>query len=360
MKNNKPVYVTKTSLPPFDEYVKYVERIWDTGQLTNLGPLNAEFEESVASYLKIERPIFVQNGTLALQLALKALCPEPGEIITTPFTYVATTSAILWEGFTPVYADIDTKSLCIDPDKIEELITEKTRAILPVHVFGNICDTAKIERIAKKHNLKVIYDAAHVFGVEYQGRSALEYGDASICSFHATKLFHTIEGGLIVCGNEETYKKMELMRRFGHTGDDHFMLGINAKASEFQAAMGLVNLKYVTGLIEERKKICDLYDTLLSGSTIKPIRFRSDIKNNYGYYPVLFESEEKLELAFERLAVQQVFPRRYFYPSLNNLPYVAHQSCPVSEDIASRIACLPLYPGLEPEMIKKICREILK
>lgn len=357
-KNNQTVNVTRTFLPPYEEYEAYLKRIWDSGQLTNNGLLSREFEDAVSKRLGVPEAYFVQNGTLALQLALRALELEPGEIITTPFTYVATTSAIMWEGFTPVYADIDKESLCLDPDTIERCITSRTRAIVPVHVFGNACDVEKIDVIAKKHNLKVLYDAAHAFGVTYRDRSLISYGDVSICSFHATKLFHTIEGGLVFSPDQEVNRRVELMRRFGHTGDEHYMLGINAKASEFQAAMGLANLKHVDELIRERKDICDVYDNLLQGSKVTPVRFRTDTERNYAYYPVLFKSEQALLCALQKLASLNIFPRRYFYPSLNTLPYTPRATCPVSEDVSSRIVCLPLYPGLEKQVIETICKEL--
>ncbi len=303
---------------------------------------------------------FVTNGTLALQLSLRALDITEGEIITTPFSYVATTSAILWERCQPVYVDIDQKTLNIDPSKIEAAITKKTKAIVAVHVFGNPCDIEAIEKIAKRHSLKVIYDAAHAFGVTHKGRSILNYGDISICSFHATKLFHTIEGGCLVAKDEDIYNKIELLKRFGHNGDEHIQLGINAKASEFQAAMGLSNLKYVADIIRERERLTNLYDQYLDGSIIKP-KGSTRVKYNYGYYPVIFNNTEKLEMVMEKLNSVNIFPRRYFSPSLNKLPYLkVKDRCPVSEDIADRILCLPLYVGLDNVTIRKICEVIKK
>ncbi len=348
------INVTKPFLPPIEEYIKYIEGIWDRGQLTNQGPLLKEFEQKLENQLQVSNLHFVSNGTLALQISFPALGITEGEIITTPFSYVASTSAILWERCEPVFVDIDPKTLCIDASKIEAAITDKTKAIMAVHVFGSPCDVDAIEAIAKKHNLKVIYDAAHAFGVEYQGKSLLSYGDVSICSFHSTKLFHTIEGGCLVTNDKQVSDKVELIKKFGHVGDDHHMLGINAKASEFQAAMGLANLPYLGQIIESRKKLSDYYDELIGDKLERP-SFRDNTTRNYAYYPVIFKDEQQLEIARLELEKDGIFARRYFYPSLNKLPYIDNnQPCPVSEDISSRILCLPLYPGLDMELVKKI------
>lgn len=349
--------VTKTFLPPREDYDHYLKQIWSSAWLTNQGPLLQEFEKKTKDYLGVKDFHFVSNGTIALQVALKALNISDGEIITTPFSYVATTSAILWERCEPVYVDIEPGTFCIDAEKIEAAITDKTKAIMAVHVFGFPCDTEKIEAIAKKHNIKVIYDGAHAFGVTYKGRSLLSYGDVSTCSFHATKPFHTIEGGCVIANDKEVSDRVELIKHFGHRGDDHYMLGINAKASEFQAAMGLCNLKYIDEVIAKRKKVSELYDKLLVDKFQKPV-INKDTKRNYAYYPVVFESEGQLLKAIAKLNTKQIFPRRYFYPSLNGLPYVDGESCPIAEDIASRIACLPLYVGLEGEIIEEIAEII--
>lgn len=354
------VFVTKSFLPPIDEYKAYIDRIWDNGQLTNNGPLLREFESKVMKHLDVDNFHIVANGTLALQLALRSLDITEGEIITTPFSYVATTSAILWERCDPVYVDIEPQTLNIDPTKIEVAITDKTKAILAVHVFGNPCDIEAIDKIAKKHKLKVIYDAAHAFGVKYKGRSVFSYGDISVCSFHATKLFHTIEGGCIVTSSDTVSKSVDLLKRFGHNGDEHHQLGINAKASEFQAAMGLCNLGYINDIISERKRLSEVYDNLLPKSVTVPRLGKSTVYN-YSYYPVIFESEEKTLRTLNLLGEADIFPRRYFYPSLNNLDYLTkHDRCPVSEDIAKRIACLPLFTGMDNITIRKICETIAK
>jgi dTDP-4-amino-4,6-dideoxygalactose transaminase len=349
------IYVTKTFMPPVEEYEEYLHSIWQSGQLTNQGPLLRAFEDSVAEKLSIEREKFhfVSNGTIALQVALKALNIEGGEIITTPFSYIATTSSIMWERCKPVYADIDPQSLCIDPSKIEKLITKDTIAIMAVHVFGNPCDVEAIESIAIKYGLKVIYDGAHAFGVKYKGKSLLEYGDASTCSFHATKLFHTIEGGAVIAKDKNVSDKLEFIKRFGHYGEEHYMLGINAKASEFQAAMGLCNLKYVDEIISKRRSVFGWYDEYLKNNISRPFVY-SEEDHNYSYYPVVFKDKEEAMGVVAALNAQEIYPRRYFYPSINTIEYVDGNSCPVSEDIASRILCLPLYSDLEQSDVKRI------
>ena len=357
MQSPERINVTKVFLPPIDEYRSYLNQIWRTHQLTNQGPLLLEFERQVIEYLDVPNLHFVANGTMALQLALRAFNINGSEVITTPFSYVATTSSILWENCYPKFVDIDPESLCIDPNKIEAAITRRTKAIMPVHVFGHPCDVEKIGLIAKKHNLKVIYDGAHAFGVKYQGRSLLDYGDISVCSFHATKLFHTIEGGCLITKNKKTSNNIELMKRFGHNGDDHYMLGINGKATEFQAAMGLCNLKYVDSIIQHRKKLVNLYDKLLNQP--RKMIARKGTEHNYSYYPIVFGDENKLLKVIKRLNKENIFPRRYFFPSLNTLPYLSsYQACPISEDISKRILCLPLYFGLGEDNVRRVCEAV--
>jgi dTDP-4-amino-4,6-dideoxygalactose transaminase len=357
MSNKENIYVAKAFLPPFEEYSNYLKEIWESHQLTNGGPLVNKLEQELKEYLNLDTSsslIYVTNGTLALQLAIRALEVE-GEVITTPFTYVATVSSILWERCVPVFVDVDPETLCIDPNKIEDAITPKTTAIMPVHVFGNPCDIDKIRTIAKRNNLKVIYDGAHAFGVETQGKSLLDSGDISICSFHATKLFHTIEGGCLVIKDRALANKVEIMRRFGHNDDEHLMLGINAKASEFQAAMGLCNLKYIDGLIAQRKKIAEKYDKITK-SLFKLPKWQKKTKYNYAYYPIITKDKEETLKLIRRFNENQIYPRRYFYPSLNKLPYlpIPKIQCKISEDISQRILCLPLYNGLEPNEIERI------
>lgn len=358
MSNNSSrdnIYVTKTLLPPIEEYEQYLRQIWSCNQLTNQGPLLRQFEDEAKRYLGLDEFQFVANGTLALQLALKALDITEGEVITTPFSYVATTSAILWERCKPVFVDIDPITFCIDADMIEAAITTDTKAILAVHVFGNPCEVEKIKHIADAHNLKVIYDAAHAFGVQHKGASLLRYGDISTGSFHATKVMQTIEGGCIIAKNPEVSRKVDLIKRFGHDGDEHYMLGTNAKASEFQAAMGLCSLAHLDENIGKREAIFKLYKSLLS-DMYQIMRVADDTVHNYGYFPVVCKDEASLMAIITKLGEYNIFPRRYFYPSLNKLSYITNaRSCPISEDIASRVMCLPLYVGLEEKDIRLIC-----
>lgn len=353
------MFVTKSFLPPLGEYEFYIKKIFENGQLTNQGPLLKELEEKLKTFLGVENFHYVTNGTIAIQLALKVLGIEEGEIITTPFSYVATTSSILWERCTPVFVDIEPDNFTIDADKIEAAITPKTKAIIAVHVFGYACNIEKIENIAKKHNIKVIYDAAHAFGSLYKGKSLLSFGDISTCSFHATKLFHTIEGGACIVKDKAVSDKLELIKRFGHQGDEHFCLGINAKQSEMNAAMGLANFPYLKEILSNRKRICDLYDSQLQGLIGRPKK-QEDIVYNNAYYPVLFKDEKELLAVFAALNEKQIYPRRYFYPSLNKLPYLKDAaSCPISEDITKRIACLPLFNDMTDEKVNLVC-DILK
>ena len=353
------IQVTKSTLPPRKEFNDLVDAIWKSHHLTNNGPLLKRFEKEAKSYLGQDRFQFVSNGTIALQIALEALDIRDGEVITTPFTYVATVSSILWQRCTPVFVDIDPETLCIDASKIEKAITKKTKAIMPVHVFGNPCDVTTIGKIAKAHNLKVIYDAAHAFGVTYKGKSLLDHGDISTVSFHATKAFHTIEGGAVIARTSKIDKRLNLIKKFGHLGDDHYTLGINAKPNEFQAAMGVANLKYFKSNVEKRKALSEYYDTLLGDRFQKQKRpDKSD--SNYTYYPILLRSEKELKNVEKRLNKIDVYPRRYFYPSLNTLPYlVKTQKCPIAEDISVRILCLPLYVDLKKSQVLEICKVVL-
>lgn len=353
------MFVTKSFLPPLGEYEFYIKKIFENGQLTNQGPLLKELEEKLKTFLGVENFHYVTNGTIAIQLALKVLGIEEGEIITTPFSYVATTSSILWERCTPVFVDIEPDNFTIDADKIEAAITPKTKAIIAVHVFGYACNIEKIENIAKKHNIKVIYDAAHAFGSLYKGKSLLSFGDISTCSFHATKLFHTIEGGACIVKDKAVSDKLELIKRFGHQGDEHFCLGINAKQSEMNAAMGLANFPYLKQILANRKRICYLYDSLLNGFIRRP-KMQENLIYNNAYYPLVFKDEKELLAVFAALNEKNIFPRRYFYPSLNKLPYLKKtEDCPISEDITKRIACLPLFNDMKDEQVNLVC-DILK
>jgi len=349
--------VTKPFLPPVKEYKKIIEGIFERGVLTNQGPCLQEFEEKIKAYLNVEHFQFLCNGTVALQLALSALGITEGEVITTPFSYVATTSSILWERCEPVFVDVEPDNFTIDAAKIEKAVTPRTKAIMAVHVFGYACDVGEIQAIAVRHNLKVVYDGAHAFGVEYLGNSLLSYGDITTVSFHATKLFHTGEGGGCIIKDSGVAARMELQKRFGHQYDDHRMLGINGKTSELNAAMGLANFPYINEIIADRQRVSVLYDKLLPEWLQRP-KSQTELEYNYAYYPVVFRSEEQLLRVFDALKKEEIFPRRYFYPSLNTLPYIQYQPCPVSEDISNRIACLPLYVGLEEATIEKIADTI--
>lgn len=349
------INVTKTFFPPLAEYNMQLERIWKNEWLTNRGELLQELETKVKDYLNVSNIIIMTNGTIPLQIALKILGNQ-GEIITTPFSYVATSAAIVWENCTPVFVDIHPEYLTIDETKIEAAITSKTTAILATHVFGNPCDVEAIAAIAKKHNLKVIYDAAHCFGITYKGKSLFEYGSVSTCSFHATKLFHTGEGGALFCMDEVLRHKMFYSHNFGHKGPlDFFGLGINGKISELQAAMGLSVLPYIDDIIESRKKIVDYYNANLNFKKVKTIKIRDNTNWNNSYYPVIFESEDKLLEVQEALNKEQIFPRRYFYPSLNTIEFIKGEDMPVSENRASCIICLPLYKGLVEQEVDNIC-----
>ena len=352
--------VTKPFLPDLEEYIEYVKGIWKRNWLTNNGPLVNEFELQLKDYLGLEHLLYVTNGTLAIQIAIKAL-GLTGEIITTPFSYVATTSSIFWEGCTPVFVDIDSDTLNIDPKKIEAAITKKTSAIVATHVFGNPCDVEALEAIAKDHNLKLIFDGAHSFGLNHKGKSVFLYGDISTTSFHATKLFHTIEGGAVFTKDPDLLKRMAFLRNFGHAGQEAFDgVGINGKNSEFHAAMGLCNLKNVDSIIEKRKSIAHYYDQKLRRLKISRPKIIDPDNYTYPYYPILIESEARLQLVKKELEKQQIFPRRYFYPVLTSLDYVNKTACPIAENTASRILCLPLHFHLSKEEVDYIARILLR
>lgn len=349
--------VTKSFLPPLDEYMAQVKRAYDNQWLTNRGELVAELELKLTEYLGLgeSKILITNNGTTPLQIALKLL-GNGGEIITTPFSYVATTAAIVWENCIPVFVDIHTEYFTIDETKIEEAITEKTTCILATHVFGNPCNVDEIERIAKKYSLKVIYDSAHCFGVKYKGKSIFEYGDVSTCSFHATKLFHTGEGGAIFCKDPDLYHSIFYSHNFGHKNQlDFYGLGINGKISELQAAMGLAVWPYISDIQAKRKKVVETYMLNLITKNIQHLRLRNDTSWNYSYFPVVFKTEKKLLKVQDELNKAGIFPRRYFFPSLNNLTYLKNTNpCEVSQQIASRILCLPLFHELTENDVELI------
>jgi dTDP-4-amino-4,6-dideoxygalactose transaminase len=352
------ITVTKPFVPPYAEYEAYLKGIWGREWLTNNGPLVNELELKLKEYLKVDHLLFLGNGTIALQIAIRALDLQ-GEIITTPFSYVATTSSIVWEHCQPVMVDICPRTLNIDPSKIEQAITEKTTAILATHVFGNPCDVEAIAAIAEKHSLRIIYDAAHAFGTLYKGRSLLAYGDITTCSFHATKLYHTVEGGAVVSSDFKILTRMAMMRNFGHSSLTEFGgLGINGKNSELHAAMGLCNLKYVQDILDVRRRLSELYRVNLAGCPISFQQISRDTQYNYAYFPVIFESEIVLLNVLQQLNLNSIFPRRYFYPALTGLPYIHGQSAPIAEHVSRQVLCMPLYHTLSNEEVDMICHFI--
>lgn len=352
--------VTKPFSPPLERYQKLVKGIWERNWYTNNGPLVIELESKLKEYLNIYHLLFVSNGTIALQISLKSLGITK-EVITTPFSYVATTSSLVWEGCKPIFVDINPETFNIDTEKIEIAITENTQAILATHCFGNPCEVEEIDKIAKKYNLKVIYDAAHCFGTKYKGRSIFEWGDISTTSFHATKLFHTIEGGAVFANNEEIINQLSWRRNFGHNGHEDFHgVGINGKNSEFHAAMGIVNLDYIDEIILSRKVQAANYDDILIKSNLIKPRINHEVDFNHSYYPVVFKNEEVLLSVKKELELNEIFPRRYFYPTLSSLNYVEKFYTPIADDISKRILCLPMYFELNFADIEKICKIILQ
>ena len=356
----KPIYVTMPTLAPLQEVNQLMESIWESGIMTHNGPLVQRFEKEVCEYLGVPRMVSCCNGTLALQMAVKAL-GKTGEIITSPFTFIATISSIMWEHCTPVFVDIDPETLNIDPKKIEERITCHTVAIMPVHVFGNACEIEEIDTIAKKHGLSVIYDAAHAMGVQYKGRSIMEYGDMSCTSFHATKMLNTAEGGGVFTLDEALDAKLRRIRFFGFENHaDIVEDGFNGKMTEVHAAVGIANLRYLDQALADRKAKYARYKEILGQNP--DIRFQKITSDcNCSYFPAIFKDEATALKVIESLSAVQVFPRRYFYPSVNTftklVPYVP---MPVSEDIAARILCLPLHIGMSMEDVEFIAETTLK
>lgn len=354
------INVTKTFFPPLKEYNEQLERVWKNEWLTNRGELVKELEEKLETRFNVSSALLMNNGTIPIQIALRLLAHK-GEVITTPFTYVATTASIVWEYCTPVFVDIEPDTFSLNANLIEAAINEKTTAILATHVFGNPCDVDVIEAIANKHNLPVIYDAAHCFDVTYKGKSLFHYGDVSTGSFHATKLFHTGEGGVVFCKDPTLFSKIDYSHKFGHDGPLDFKgLGINGKMSELQAAMGLSVLPYMEEIIASRKSVVDGYNAQLNFSEVTTMRLREDTEWNYCYYPIVFSSEEKLLQVEQALKENGITPRRYFYPSLNNLPYVTRIKMPVSDAIAKTILCLPLSHALTNDEVKTITSVVNK
>ena len=347
------LHVTKSFLPDIKDYISLLEEIWKKGQLTNEGPLVIELERKIAEFLEVENFLYVSNGTIALQLAIKALALT-GDVITTPFSYCATTTSLIWENCHPIFADISTQSLTCERAQIEKVITNKTTGILTTHVYGNCADLIDQENLADAYQIPIIYDGAHAFGVKHKGKSIFSYGTVSTCSFHATKIFHTIEGGAVITKDKILADKIKGIRSFGHRGDDYFAAGINGKNSEFHAAMGLVNLKHFPAITQYRKRACELYEENLPRE-ITQLAWNPDNSRNYSYFPIIFSSEKILLDVLSVLNKADIYPRRYFYPALNDLPYLTYQACPNAESIAKRIVCLPLSAEISSDDILRIC-----
>lgn len=364
------IYVTKPSLPPFEEFVEMIKNIWDSRWLTNNGPYHQMFEKALAEYLGVKYVSLFANGTLALLTALQAL-RITGEVITTPYSFVATTHALHWNGITPVFCDIEPETCNIDPEKIEGLITPKTTAILPVHVYGNPCDVHKIQEIADTYGLKVIYDACHAFGVTLNGESILNYGDLSVLSFHATKVFTTFEGGAIVCHDEKMKKRIDFLKNFGFADEVTVVgPGINAKMNEFQAALGLLQLKYIDQVIEKRQKISNFYQKELEGlRCLKLLKRRENVRNNNQYFPIFIE-ENKLgrgrDYIYNELKKYNIYTRRYFYPLISHfptyrkLPSASPTNLSVAEEITRQVLCLPMCADLTIEDVRLVCKVVRK
>lgn len=363
---NKNIQVTQSSMPPFQEYVTEIKDLWDSKWLTNMGKKHQRLEQELISYLKVNNLKLYTNGHLALESAISTLNLS-GEVITTPYTFSSTTQAILQNELEPVFCDINEEDYTIDVTKIERLITNKTSAIIPVHVYGNICDVEEIERIAKKYDLKVIYDAAHVFGVEYNNKGIGSYGDASMFSFHATKVFNTIEGGAVTYNDDSLSEVLDAMKNFGQTTPEtvEYIAG-NSKMNEFQAAMGLTNLKYIDEYIYGRKEVANRYIKQLDGiEGIKVSKIQKGVKSNYAYFPVVFDGYKyNRDEVQQKLAEEGVYARKYFYPltssfSAYNGQYDVNDT-PIAKHISESVLTLPLYPDLSLDDVDRICKIILE
>jgi len=368
-KPEEPIYVTQPSLPDLEEFIPYLEQIWENKWLTNNGPMHKQLEAELASYLGVPYICLFANGTLALLTALQAL-EVKGEVITTPYSFVATSHALVWNNLKPVFVDIDPLYGNLDPKKIEDAITHDTQAILPVHVYGNPCNHVEIKKIANKHKLKLIYDAAHAFGVEENNKSILNYGDLSVLSFHATKVFNTFEGGAIICKDQKTKQHIDDLKNFGFRGETTVILpGINAKMNEVQAAMGLLQLKGFEQNIKGRENITNSYRSGLSN--VKGIRYLNDIKgvkHNYAYFPIFIEEAYPIsrDELYNLLRENNIFARRYFYPLISDfdtykgLESSKAENLKVAKELANKVICLPIYPDLELDTVEKITRLISK
>lgn len=365
MSSRKMIQVTRSSMPEFEEYVEEIKELWESHWLTNMGAKHIELEERLQDYLDTKNISLFANGHLALECVIAAL-KLTGEVITTPFTFASTTHAIVRNGLTPVFCDVNPEDYTIDVSKIEDLITEKTSAIIPVHVYGNVCDVKEIERIAKKYNLKVIYDAAHTFGVKVNGVGIANFGDASMFSFHATKVFNTIEGGAVTFNDETLTKKLNELKNFGITGPEsvEYVAG-NAKMNEFQAAMGICNLRHVDEEINKRRLVVEKYNSRLEYvKGIKVWKSQEGISSNYAYYPIVFDNYKyNRDEVFEKLKSEGIIARKYFYPLTNSFDCYKDNfkinETPVAKYISERVLTLPLYADLSLEDVDRICDIIL-
>ena len=364
---DKPIFVTRPDLPPLEEFLPYLKRIWESKWLTNGGPFHQQLEKELCNYLGVKHLALFANGTIALVTALQTL-RITGEVITTPYSFVATAHSLLWNGIKPVFVDVDPNTLNLDPRNIEAAITPHTTAIMPVHCYGHPCDVESIQKVADTYGLKVIYDAAHAFGVQYQGGSLLNHGDLSVLSFHATKVYTTFEGGAIVCPDAKTYQRIYYLKNFGIADDVTVVApGINGKMSEFSAALGLLQLKSVDSLRERRKEIDAIYRQRLKD--VKGIHFLQDAGEkvaNYGYFPILVRPEYPLsrDALHEKMLENRIFTRRYFYPLISDfpmyrgLPSAARSNLPVASKAANEVICLPIYSALSNEEVDRVVKII--
>ncbi|ENO77392.1 DegT/DnrJ/EryC1/StrS aminotransferase [Thauera sp. 27] len=358
--SKKPIYVTQPYLPPLEEFIPYLQKIWDNKFLTNGGPMHEQLEAALSDYLGVEHVALFNNGTIALLTALQAL-RVTGEVITTPYSFVATAHSLLWNGIKPIFVDIDPHTLNLDPEKIEAAITPQTTAIMPVHCYGNPCDVDAIQKIADNYNLRVIYDAAHAFGVEDAGGSILRHGDLSVLSFHATKVFNTFEGGAIVCPDAKTKKRIDQLKNFGFVDEVTVVApGINGKMSEVNAAFGLLQLQHIDHALERRREIDQFYRLQLHDVPgIRLVNSAGQTTANYSYFPILVDADYPLnrDALYQKLKDNNVFARRYFYPLISNFPMyrgmssAQHNNLPIANLVAEQIICLPIYPALENEQL---------
>lgn len=365
MNSNDRIYITKSRMPNEDFFFRQCRDIFKSAWITNNGNYVRKLEHSLGAYLGVSHLLACNNGTTALMLALQCAGLAGKKVAVTPYSYVATLSAMLWIGCEPVFIDVEPDSLCLSPDLLRDRLKKEPdiAGVLPVHVYGLACDVESLESICKEHGIILIYDAAQAFGSKYKGKSLLDYGDYSICSFHATKIFHTAEGGCVVSHSAEAHKALSLARAFGHVNDEHYSLGINAKMSELHAALGVSLLAGTNEEITRRRELYVIYDAALDGLPLKRPAIREGLEWNYAYYPILLPDEESRSRVEQVLLAQNIVPRRYFYPALNTLPYLKDEwsvSCPVAENTARKILCLPMHGDISRGIINTICNCIKK